>query len=93
MAMRALGFEPRKEEVARMLADVDKDGSGTVDFAEFLRMMASKMVRHMPSPVCCRPARALAARSRRPLCGALAARPRQRRAAYDGRSPPMCALR
>ncbi len=26
--MRALGFEPKKEEIKRMIADVDKDGSG-----------------------------------------------------------------
>ena len=34
---RALGFEPKKEEVRKMIADVDKDGSGTIDFDEFLR--------------------------------------------------------
>lgn len=27
--MRALGFEPKKEEIRRMIADIDKDGSGT----------------------------------------------------------------
>ena len=26
--MRALGFEPKKEEIRRMIADIDKDGSG-----------------------------------------------------------------
>ena len=26
--MRALGFEPKKEEIKKMLSDVDKDGSG-----------------------------------------------------------------
>lgn len=36
-ACRALGFEPKKEEVRKMIADVDKDGSGTIDFDEFLR--------------------------------------------------------
>ena len=30
--MRALGFEPKKEEVRKMIAEVDKDGSGTIDF-------------------------------------------------------------
>ena len=34
---RALGFEPKKEEVRKMIADVDKDGSGAIDFDEFLR--------------------------------------------------------
>ena len=33
---RALGFEPKKEEVRKMIADIDKDGSGTIDFEEFL---------------------------------------------------------
>mmetsp|Transcript_3851 Transcript_3851/g.5092 ORF Transcript_3851/g.5092 Transcript_3851/m.5092 type:complete len:117 (+) Transcript_3851:101-451(+) len=41
--MRALGFEPKKEEIRRMIAEIDKDGSGTVDFEEFLAMMTVKM--------------------------------------------------
>ena len=28
VAMRALGFEPKKEEIKKMIAEVDKDGSG-----------------------------------------------------------------
>ena len=28
VAMRALGFEPKKEEIKKMIADIDKDGSG-----------------------------------------------------------------
>lgn len=28
VAMRALGFEPRKEEIKKMIQDADKDGSG-----------------------------------------------------------------
>ena len=40
---RALGFEPKKEEIKKMIADIDKDGSGTIDFEEFLSMMTSKM--------------------------------------------------
>ena len=27
--MRALGFEPKKEEIRKMISDIDKDGSGT----------------------------------------------------------------
>ena len=42
--MRALGFEPKKEEIKKMISDIDKDGSGTIDFNEFLQMMTSKMV-------------------------------------------------
>ena len=36
--MRALGFEPKKEEVKKMIADIDQDGSGTIDFDEFLQV-------------------------------------------------------
>ena len=46
--MRALGFEPRKEEVRKMIADIDRDGSGTIDFPEFLEMMSSKMAERDP---------------------------------------------
>ena len=28
--MRALGFEPKKEEIKKMISDIDKDGSGNV---------------------------------------------------------------
>jgi Ca2+-binding EF-hand superfamily protein len=30
----------------QMIADIDKDGSGSIDFDEFLDMMTAKMVRH-----------------------------------------------
>eukprot|EP00730_Choanoeca_flexa_P012782 TRINITY_DN4616_c0_g1_i2.p1 TRINITY_DN4616_c0_g1~~TRINITY_DN4616_c0_g1_i2.p1 ORF type:complete len:169 (+),score=38.25 TRINITY_DN4616_c0_g1_i2:70-576(+) len=43
VAMRALGFEPKKEEIKKMIADVDKDGSGTINYNEFLTMMTHKM--------------------------------------------------
>ena len=41
--MRALGFEPNKDEIKKMIADIDKDGNGTIDFEEFLTMMTAKM--------------------------------------------------
>merc|ERR1719458_1114907 len=41
--MRALGFEPKKEEIRKMINDIDKDGSGAIDFNEFLEMMTTKM--------------------------------------------------
>jgi Ca2+-binding EF-hand superfamily protein len=28
VAMRALGFEPRKEEIKKMITEIDKEGSG-----------------------------------------------------------------
>ena len=37
IAMRALGFEPKQEEIGRMVRDVDDDGSGSVDYPEFWR--------------------------------------------------------
>eukprot|EP00924_Labyrinthula_sp_SR-Ha-C_P002689 maker-scaffold_13-snap-gene-4.0-mRNA-1 protein AED:0.24 eAED:0.24 QI:0/0.5/0.33/1/0.5/1/3/50/333 len=43
VAMRALGFEPKKEEIKKMIADIDKDGDGTINFNEFLQMMTAKM--------------------------------------------------
>ena len=44
VAMRALGFEPKKEEIKKMVNDLDRDGDGTVDFDEFVQMMSGKMV-------------------------------------------------
>ena len=46
--MRALGFEPKREEIKKMIADVDKDGSGVIDFPEFLDMMTQKMAERDP---------------------------------------------
>ena len=37
--MRALGFEPNNDQIKKMFQDVDKDGSGVIDFPEFLDMM------------------------------------------------------
>ena len=43
VAMRALGFEPNKDEIKKMIADIDKDGNGNIDFEAFLAMMTAKM--------------------------------------------------
>ena len=79
MVLRALGFEPRKEDVRksscttppgalshpktrllgclqvkRMIASVDKTGSGKIDFNEFLALLLAKMVpqrRTAPGPL------------------------------------------
>ena len=37
--MRALDFEPKKEEIP----DVNDDGSGTIGYEEFLKMMTHKI--------------------------------------------------
>ena len=41
--MRSLGQNPKEEELNDMINEIDEDGNGTVDFAEFLVMMAKKM--------------------------------------------------
>ncbi|KAL4648861.1 centrin-2 [Arapaima gigas] len=43
VAMRALGFEPKKEEIKRMISEVDKEGTGKIDFSDFLTVMTQKM--------------------------------------------------
>merc|ERR1712010_400723 len=42
-AIKALGMDVSAEELKKMVADVDKDGNGTIEFAEFLSMMTAKM--------------------------------------------------
>ena len=41
--MRSLGQNPTEAELQEMINEVDADGNGTVDFPEFLTMMARKM--------------------------------------------------
>jgi len=41
--MRSLGQNPTQSELRDMINEVDADGSGTIDFSEFLTMMARKM--------------------------------------------------
>jgi len=47
VALRALGFEPNKEELKRLVSDLDKSNSqseqGKLDFNEFLEIMTAKM--------------------------------------------------
>ena len=48
VALRALGFEPQKDEIKRLLNEVDKSGTerdaaGKIDFNEFLEIMTLKM--------------------------------------------------
>merc|ERR1712200_196362 len=43
VAMRALGFEPRKEEIKKMVSEVDKGNSGRLSLDAFMQLMASKM--------------------------------------------------
>ncbi len=41
--MRALGFEPKKEEIRKLISEVDKSGDGQIDYDEFQTMMTVKM--------------------------------------------------
>ncbi|KAL1489626.1 hypothetical protein ABEB36_013570 [Hypothenemus hampei] len=43
VAIRALGFEPKKEEIKKMIADIDKGGTGKISYEDFLELMSIKM--------------------------------------------------
>ncbi|XP_047736101.1 caltractin [Hyalella azteca] len=43
VAIRALGFEPKKEEIKKMIAEVDRDSTGLIKFDDFLHLMTIKM--------------------------------------------------
>jgi hypothetical protein len=52
VALRALGFEPKKDEIKKLISDLnteskDKENSNSIDYNEFLQIMTAKMV---PSP-------------------------------------------
>ncbi|XP_057285660.1 centrin-2 [Pezoporus wallicus] len=44
VSMRALGYEPRREEIKKMVSDIDKEGTGKISFSGFLRVITQKMV-------------------------------------------------
>lgn len=43
VVMRRLGQSPTEADLIQMINEVDADGSGTIDFAEFLTLMARKI--------------------------------------------------
>merc|ERR1719401_265929 len=43
VAMRAMGFEPKRDEVRRMIQESDRDGAGTISIETFQSVMAVKM--------------------------------------------------
>ena len=43
--LKALGKNPTEEEMEQMIAEVDIDESGTIDFGEFLEMMAKRITK------------------------------------------------
>src|SRR5579871_5401133 len=42
-ALKNLGIDAKNQTLANMMADLDKDGSGKIDFDEFIDMMTAKM--------------------------------------------------
>jgi centrin-1 len=47
-AMKALGFEPTKEEVRRMITDTGSDETGAISFSQFLQVMTKRMEERDP---------------------------------------------
>ena len=41
--MKALGQHPDKEELDKLIDEIDEDGSGEIDFEEFLTLMDKKL--------------------------------------------------
>lgn len=41
--MRALGFEPKKEDIKKALSELGKDGQSTIDYNDFYQIMEIKM--------------------------------------------------
>lgn len=46
--MRALGFEPKKEEIRNIILDVDREGTGQIEYSDFLDIMTVKMKERDP---------------------------------------------
>jgi centrin-1 len=41
--MTSLGFESKNQTIYQMIADLDADGSGQIDFEEFLDLMTARV--------------------------------------------------
>jgi Ca2+-binding EF-hand superfamily protein len=50
--MRSLGQNPTEAELQDMINEVDADQNGTIDFSEFLNLMARKMKVFIPLIAC-----------------------------------------
>ena len=49
VAIRALGFDIKKEEVRRIMSEVDREGTGTIEFPEFLSISTPFSQADLPS--------------------------------------------
>ena len=48
VVLRSLGQQPTENELKEMIADADADGNGTIEFEEFLDVMARMMEDYTP---------------------------------------------
>ena len=48
VAMRALGFDVKKQEVLAIMRDYDSEGSGQIEFPDFLEIMTTKISERDP---------------------------------------------
>ena len=44
--MASLGFDSKNPSIYNMIADMDEDGNGEIDFEEFLDMMTARISEH-----------------------------------------------
>lgn len=42
--MRALGFEPKKEEVRKLIQEIDQHNKGFIEKSDFMSVMSVKIV-------------------------------------------------
>ncbi|CAI5729874.1 unnamed protein product [Peronospora destructor] len=43
VAMRALGLEPEKEEITKLIAEIQRDGRNAIEFTEFVDLLTPKL--------------------------------------------------
>eukprot|EP00762_Andalucia_godoyi_P003924 ANDGO_05631.mRNA.1 Caltractin len=49
VAMRALGFDVKKEQVLKLMEEFDRDGTGSIEFSDFLEIMTEKIAQRDPN--------------------------------------------
>ncbi|KAK2194517.1 bifunctional EF-hand domain pair/EF-hand domain/EF-Hand 1 [Babesia duncani] len=48
VVMKALGFDPTKEEIRSIMSKYDKHGGGTIDYQDYFSVMSTKMMERNP---------------------------------------------